>query len=278
MDGFFQASALFAGNANKKSSPKQVILMLDTSLSMYGDKLSRAVESADFFLHNLAPDDEFNLILFNSDTAVFAPKPVSANTEQIENALQFVKNHYISGGTNLKKAFETAVEQSKNFSAGERQIVLISDANPTLETTDINKIEKVFDKENVRLFAFALGANANENLLKSLTEKMRGFYDSARETEDIAVKLKIFFDKIGAPEISNLQFERDENFYDVYATDANSFFGSRFSIVGRYKSAKTQNFLLTGNFGAEGLKFEKMVDLPELDETHSFLPRVWARA
>ncbi|CAN5839956.1 hypothetical protein BH20ACI4_BH20ACI4_21420 [soil metagenome] len=277
-DGFFQASAFFAGNTDKKSSPKRVILMLDTSLSMYGDKLSRAVEAADFFLHNLAPEDEFNLILFNSDTAVFAPKPVSATNEQIENALQFVKNHYISGGTNLKKAFETAVGQTKFFTAGERQIVLISDANPTLETTDINNIEKVFEGVNARLFAFALGANANENLLKSLTEKTHGFYDAARETEDIAVKLKLFFDKIGAPEISNLQLEQDENFYDIYATDARSFFGSHFSIVGRYKSAKTQNFLLTGNFGAENLKFEKSVALPELDETHSFLPRVWARA
>ncbi|MGI9055480.1 MAG: VIT and vWA domain-containing protein, partial [Pyrinomonadaceae bacterium] len=277
-DGFFQASALFAGNTAKKSSPKRVILMLDTSLSMYGDKLSRAVEAADFFLHNLAPEDEFNLILFNSDTAVFAPKPVSANAEQIENALQFVNNHYISGGTNLKKAFETAVGQTKFFTTGERQIVLISDANPTLETTDINKIEKVFEGVNVRLFAFALGANANENLLKSLTEKTHGFYDAARETEDIAVKLKLFFDKIGAPEISNLQLKQDENFYDIYATNENSFFGSHFSIVGRYQNAKTQNFLLTGNFDAENLKFEKSVALPELDETHSFLPRVWARA
>ncbi len=278
-DGFFQASALFAGNQNQTRPPKRVCLMLDTSLSMYGDRLARAVEAADFFLHNLAPEDEFNLILFNGDTAVFAPKPVSATTEQIENALAVCQKFItFRGGTNLKKAFEKAVEQTKFFSTGERQIVLISDANPTLETTDINKIEKVFDNANMRLFAFALGANANENLLKSLTEKTHGFYDAARETEDIAVKLKLFFDKIGAPEISNLRLEENENFYDVYTTDLNSFVGSRFSIVGRYKKPQTQNFLLAGDFDAENLKFEKSFTLPELDETHGFLPRVWARA
>ncbi len=277
-DGFFQTSALFAGNRNQARPPKRVILMLDTSLSMYGDKLSRAVEAADFFLHNLAPEDEFNLILFNGETDTFAPKPVSATSEKIENALQFVKEHYISGGTNLKKAFEKTIEQTRLFSNGEKQIVLISDANPTLETTDVKQIEKVFDGANVRLFAFALGVNADENLLKSLTEKTHGFYDSARETEDIAVKLNLFFDKIGAPEISNLQLAQSKNFYDVYATDEHSYFGSNFSFVGRYKNAQTENFTLTGNFGAENLNFEKSVALPELDETHGFLPRVWARA
>ena len=111
-----------------------------------------------------------------------------------------------------------------------------------------------------------------------MTEKTHGFYDAARETEDIAVKLKLFFDKIGAPEISNLRLAENENLYDVYATDANSFVGSNFSIVGRYKKPQTQNFLLSGNFGAENLKFEKSIELPELDEIHGFLPRVWARA
>ena len=266
-DGFFQANALFAGKQSRKRAPKRVVLMLDTSLSMYGDKLARAVEAVDFFLHNLTPEDEFNLILFNSETAVYAPKPVSVTNEQIENALQFVKEHYISGGTNLKKAFENTIEQTKLFSDGERQIILISDANPTLETTDIKQIEKVFDNQNARLFAFALGANSNEDLLKSLTEKTHGFYDAARETEDISVKLKMFFERVGAPEISNLQLAQDNNFYDVYATNANSYFGSNFSIVGRYKNPKPQNFLLAGTFGAENLKFEKMVELPEFDET-----------
>ena len=71
---------------------------------------------------------------------------------------------------------QTAVEQSKFFQNGERQIVLISDANPTLETTRTKEIEKVFDNSNAQLFAFALGADANENLLKTLTEKTHGYF------------------------------------------------------------------------------------------------------
>lgn len=279
-DGFFQANAVFAKNPATNNPPKRLILMLDTSLSMYGDKLLRTVEAIDYFLHNLSPDDEFNLVLFNDETFLYAPKPVFATTENIENALQFVKDSAISGGTNLKAAFEKSVEQTKLFSAGERQIVLISDANPTLGTIKTKEIEKIFDNQSAKLFAFAIGANANDKLLESLIEKTRGDYEIVSETEDIALKLKIFFEKIGAPDISNLKLasSNDTNLYNVYPSKSNSFFGSNLSYVGRYKKPSTQKFDFSAVSGAETINLSREIALPEFDETHFHLPRVWARA
>ncbi len=275
-DGYFQANTIFAQNPNVEKQSKRLILLLDTSLSMYGDKISRAVESVDFFLHNLAPQDEFNLILFNDEALEFAPKPVSATPEAVEDALQFVKNSSLGGGTNLKNALQKSTEQ--NFSDGERQIVLISDANPTLGTTKIIELEKILDGQNAKFYAFAIGADSNENLLKTLTEKTRGAFDSARETEDISLKLKIFLDKIGTAEISNLKLKSSNNFYEIYPTAENSFFGSNFSIVGRYRQPTTQTVDFSANYGAETLNLSREIALPELDETHSHLPRLWARA
>jgi Ca-activated chloride channel homolog len=278
-DGFFQAQAVFAPRSDAPRQPKRVVLLLDTSLSIYGDKLVRAVEAIDFFLHSLAPEDEFNLILFNDEAAGFAPKPVAATTETVEQAMQFVKDSSLGGGTNLKKAFGKAVEQSEFFSGGERQIILISDANPTLETTEVKEIEKVFDNKSIKLFAFALGADADENLLKDLTAKTRGYFEQARETEDIGLKLKIFLEKIGAADISNLKLLPDANFYDIYAaTGENSFFGSSFAFVGRYRKPQTQAFNFSAQYGAQAINLSQTINLPEFDETHAHLPRVWARA
>ena len=277
-DGFFQAQAIFAQNPNPVKPPKRIVLLLDTSLSMYGDKLARAVEAIDFFLHNLAPQDEFNLVLFNDEADVLAAEPVKATAENVEEALRFVKDSSLGGGTNLKRGLQTALEQAKKFTNGERQIVLISDANPTLETVRTKEIERVFDDRNVKLFAFALGADANVNLLQNLTAKTHGYLDSARETEDIALKLKIFLDKIGAPDISNLRLAPDANLCDIYATSENSFFGSNFSFVGRYKKPQAQTFNFSAESGVENINLSSEIKLPEYDETHSFLPRVWARA
>ncbi|HEX8369845.1 MAG TPA: VIT domain-containing protein [Pyrinomonadaceae bacterium] len=278
-DGFFRTQAVFAANPNAARQPKRVVLLLDTSLSMYGDKLARAVEAIDFFLHNLAPEDEFNLILFNDAADAFAPAPVKATTEKIEEALDFIKNYSLGGGTNLKKGLQAALEQTEKFSAGERQIILVSDANPTLETTATKEIEKVFDNRDAKLFAFALGADINENLLKNLTAKTRGYFEQARETEDIALRLKIFLDKIGTSDISNLKLADDANFYDVYAVAGeNSFFGSSYAFVGRYKKAQTQTVNFSAAYGAEAINLAREINLPEFDETHAHLPRVWARA
>ncbi|MBC7796374.1 MAG: VWA domain-containing protein, partial [Pyrinomonadaceae bacterium] len=277
-DGFFQAQTVFATKREEARQPKRVILLLDTSLSMYGDKLVRAVESVDFFLHNLTPEDEFNLILFGDETAPFAPQPVSVNNESVEKAIEFVKNSTLGGGTNLKKGLQTALEQTKKFSNGEPQIILVSDGSPTLETVQTKEIEKVFDGQNVKLFAFALGANADSKLLSTLTEKTRGYLEQARETENIGLKLKNFFDKVGTSDISNLKLADDANLYDIYATNENSFFGSSAAFVGRYRKPQTQNFAFSAQNGNSTLNLSREINLPELDETHSFLPRVWAQA
>lgn len=278
VDGFFQAQTFFGANPSVEKSPKRVVLMLDTSLSMYGNKLARAVEAVDFFLHSLTSEDEFNLILFNGETQTFFAAPIKANTEAIENAMKFVKNSTLEGGTNLRKALQTAVDESKKFSDGERQIVLISDADPTLETIKIQQFESIFSNQNARLFAFAIGANANTELLENLTSQTHGYYDSANETEDIGTKLRLFFETIGAPDIANLKLADDANLYDIYASGTNSFFGSNFSFVGRYRKPKSQKFGFSANFGNQKINLSSEINLPESDETHSFLPRVWAQA
>ena len=281
-DGYFQAQAIFNQPANAEKSPRRAVLLLDTSLSMYGDRLARAVEAADYFLHDLTEKDEFSLILFGDETDSFSEKPLTATTENVENAMQFIRNSTFGGGTNLKKALQTAIAQTNNFSGGERDIILISDANPTAETTDIKSISALFDNKNdIKLFAFALGNDANESLLESLSAKTHGYFAQARETEDIALALKIFTDKIGAVNIGNLRLKssQTDNFYQIYPSGADSFNGSSFSFVGRYKKPQTQTIIqLTAHSGADEINLSREVSLPEFDDAHPHLPRVWARA
>lgn len=281
-DGYFEARAVFANRAEAEKLPRRVVVMLDTSLSMHGEKLQRAVEATNYFLHALDERDEFNLVLFNTDAKVFAEKPLSANRENVENAARFVKDSSLGGGTNLKKALQTGIARANDFSPGERAIVLISDANPTLETANLKDISGVFERlENApKLFAFALGGDANTNLIKDLTEKTNGAFAAARETEDISSALRIFFSKIGQPTVENLKFTQsdDGNFYQIYATGQNSFAGSSFAFVGRYKQPKTETVNISAHFGASDLNLSRAVVLPEFADERAHLPRVWARA
>jgi Ca-activated chloride channel family protein len=302
-DGYFEARALFnegrnppndatrgrAQDESQTAPPRNIILLLDTSLSMYGEKLTRAVEAVDYFLHGLSPEDRFNLVLFNEETNFFSPVPVEATRESVEQAMQFIKNSSLGGGTDLRKVFEQALAAAESFPAGERNLVLISDANSTLGTTSLKTITRLFDvaagkrdkATHTRLFALALGGDAGDALSAELAKKTHGYFAHARETEDISAMLRILFSKISTPGIENLRFAPTDpsNFYQVYATGENSFDGSSFSYVGRYKKPQAQTSLkLSGQYGSGTINLSRDVMLPEFEDTHAHLPRLWARA
>ncbi|HZS08362.1 MAG TPA: VIT and VWA domain-containing protein [Blastocatellia bacterium] len=296
-DGYFEARALFnerggqskGGDGKGGDAPRQVILLLDTSLSMYGEKLARAVEAIDYFLHGLKPQDQFNLVLFNEEVSPLSATPLPATPEEVERALAFVKGSMLYGGTDLGKALLKAVSLASAFPAGERSVVLVSDANPTLGTINIKRIAQAFDRENnsetrpkTRLFAFAVGSDANHTLLDELARKCHGYLAQARETEDLAVRLKLFFDQVGRPDISGLRLVTDNaaNFYQVYPTHSlHSFDGSSFAFVGRYRKPQSHAALsVQGQYGNDAIRLSRDAPLPELDATHEHLPRLWARA
>jgi Ca-activated chloride channel family protein len=308
-DGYFQATAVFnqsrrqpGQDGHQKAQPaeaanaqtRNVVLLLDTSLSMRGDKLARAYEAVDYFLHGLNPHDSFDLMLFNSETASFSDEPVPATLDRVEQALDFVRGSSLGGGTDLRKALAAGLALADKLPTGERNLVFISDANPTLGTADAKKILGVLkggagasakERSNTatlpRIFAFALGGDADHTLMQELARSTHGHYAEARETEDIALTLKLFFQKLGAPNVEGIKFAPSDasNFYQIYATDEYGMDGSSFSFVGRYKHPQPQAAAsVTGAYGADSISLARTFALPEFEDTHAQLPRVWARA
>jgi Ca-activated chloride channel family protein len=282
--GYFEARAVFnqSGSAtNQNRQPRNVILLLDTSLSMYGEKLKRAVEALDYFLNSLSPQDHFDLILFNEETYAFSPTPLPATPDNREHALDFIRNSMLESGSDLRKALATAVELAPQFPPGERSIVLVSDGNPTLGTRNAKQILQTIQTSSTRVFTFGLGSDANGSLLAELAKTGHGYFGSARETEDITTALRIFFDHVGSTSIENTQLTWNDtnNFYQVYASSDYGFDGSSLAFVGRYRTPSPRtNVTVTGQFGTETIKLSRDVVLPELADIHSHLPRVWARA
>jgi Ca-activated chloride channel family protein len=286
-DGYFEARAIFnqRGNAERDAQqPRNVVLLLDTSLSMYGEKLKRAVEALDYFLHSLKPDDRFDLVLFNEEPTALSATPLSASAENVERALDFIKNSTLGGGTDLRKALTKSIELANAFPKGEHSIVLVSDANPTLGTRNLKQIVAALTSGGApaaRVFAFGLGSDANGALLEALAKSGHGYFARARETEDIATALKLFFEHVGRSSIENLHLTpaQQDNLYQIYASGDYSFDGSSLAFVGRYKQPTPQTSVsVQGYYGTEAINLSRNVSLPEFADTHEHLPRIWARA
>jgi Ca-activated chloride channel family protein len=291
-DGYFEAGAVFneAGRASGVTAPpppRSVLVMLDTSLSMQFEKLDRAYEAAEGLLRSLTPQDTFNLMLFNDDIGVFSNNAVDARPDQVERALSFIKSSYLSGGTDMGGALDRAASLAKSMpSRKERSIVMITDGNSTLASTRTKAIVDRFQKANdtgarARLYVFGIGSDTNIRLLGELARASRGYFDWTRETDDLSFKLKSFVSKVGRDPIDSLKLQNADasNFYHVYPDyEATAYDGTRLSFVGRYKRAGPASLTLTGSEGGRAVRIAKQVALPERDDSHPHIPRMWARA
>jgi Ca-activated chloride channel family protein len=89
---------------------KDVILVLDTSGSMHGEKLEQAKEAVAFVVDNLNPGDRFNIIDFSTGVRSFArelaPVGDAGNYQSYINSLEAI------GGTNISQSLLEAVAQA----------------------------------------------------------------------------------------------------------------------------------------------------------------------
>jgi Ca-activated chloride channel family protein len=289
--GFFQASALFAPvvqtGTTRQAAPRTVIALFDTSLSMQWDKLERSFQTLEAVLRSLRPADRFNVLSFNTETALFAPAPVAGDTAAIEKALDFVRAGRLRGGTDLRRALGAALDQSQ-LGAGERYIILLGDASGTQGTIANAQIAAWYAKQRgalapaarPRTYLFGIGDDANVPLLRMLSRD-DGLMDTVRSTEPIEFKARAFVSKIGARPLDKLQLTIDPptGIDLVYPLDPVSFAGSVASWVGRYtRPGGNATFTARGVRDNRAIEMRATVPLPAESLEHTGLPRTWAKA
>jgi Ca-activated chloride channel family protein len=275
--GYFEASTLLA-NRQSDDAPRLVVALFDTSLSMQWEKLERSYRALEGLLHALRPSDRFDLLLFNSEVAAFAPAPVAASTDRVEKALAFVKQSNLRGGTDLESALTKGLDLAGHGDAAP-YLVLISDGGATIGTIQNARLAAKYSdawkrlpaERRPRTYVFGVGDDANLPLLNLLAAN-DGLVEWVRSTEPIDFKLGAFLSKLGKRPVENLTLSTvpKEDFRLVYPLDDRFFPGSMGSWVGEYVKAGAATFT-AGTAGAQ-------VTLPAQSLDHPQLPRTWAKA
>jgi Ca-activated chloride channel homolog len=286
--GFFQAQALLRipdASSNTAKPARTIILLFDTSLSMQWDKLERSFAACEEALRRLQPTDRFNLLLFNSELTLLALQPRPATLANIEQALAFIRNSRIRGGTDLRRALTAALEQQ---AAGEEYLLLISDGGATENLVHNGKLAAWYSAEwnkkpnaqRPHTIVFGVGDDANKPLLKMLAGNA-GYFDIMRSTEPLEFKLNSFLNKIGLEPVKNLLLTSTpaSNIDLVYPLQDTSFAGSIASWVGRYQQPEPQEtFTVQGLRDRQALRISGVSALPAYETHHPELPRTWAQA
>jgi Ca-activated chloride channel homolog len=298
--GFFAAEALLgkaqesgapaaaaAAPVESPGSPKALIVLLDTSLSMQWEKLERSYQALETLLRTLTPNDKFNLILFNTQTQSFQPAAIPADGAAIQHALDFVRASRLRGGTDLQRALDEALRQCAN-SSGKSYLVLLSDGGATRGTIQNGKLAAWYETawkhlpetSRPKTYIFGVGDDANLPLLKMLARE-DGALENVLSTEPMDFKLTSFLSKIGRNPIGQLQLSvSPEAAVDsVYPLQDAAFSGSLAAWVGRFERAQSNvAFSVQGVRDGQALRLSAKSDLPRESLEHPQLPRLWARA
>ncbi|NDJ76256.1 MAG: VWA domain-containing protein, partial [Chloroflexi bacterium] len=258
--------------------PKDVIIVLDQSGSMFGPKWDQAREAVRFVLDNLNPRDRFNVIVFSTGYRQYATElqPV----EMVPDAQDWISNLEALGGTDIDGALGAAM----NMADPERSTVMLflTDGLPTEGETDPGEIlENVVAaaKPNVRIFTFGVGYDVDTVLLDQLYQTFRGAGTYVQPEERIDEEVSSLYNKISSPVLANVELRVDgvivEDMYPS-APLPDLFAGTQLIITGRYRDSGPATIVLSGELEDELQVFSYNVSFRTNAGGEPFIPRLWA--
>ena len=140
--------------------PVSLGIVLDTSGSMVGEKMSSALAAVDRFLTKLlSPDDEIFLYKFSN-----FPELVQDWTTDRQRMSRAIRRINAGGGTAMLDAIAESVPLAQTGQHRKRAIVLISDGNDTDSQSSLNEVRQLIRESEVMVYAIGIDGQADTTL------------------------------------------------------------------------------------------------------------------
>ena len=280
-DGFFLVLLAPRINTIDQIIPKDLLLVLDRSGSMDGEKFQQAQQAAGYILDNLNSEDRFNIISFSTGIEMYASqlRPASEASE----ARSWVDGLRAEGSTDINRALlEAAAMVNPERST---YLIFLTDGLPTEGVTDSQSILANFASnapENLRLFAFGVGYDVDTILLDTLTQDHHGRSTYVQPGMKLDEVLSSFYNSISTPVMTNLDLSfGDISTYDLYPNPLPDLFaGSQVILLGRYREGGVSDISLAGEVNGSRQTFtysDQVFDkLSPENSLQASIPRLWA--
>ncbi len=255
---------------------KDVILVLDTSGSMAGGKMSQAQEAAAYVIEHLNPEDRFALISFSTGVSLYQRELLPAT--QPGDYRQYIDSLEAVGGTNIS----TALLEAANL-VGERPatIIFLTDGLATEGITNTQLLLEAVGQAmppNARLFAFGVGDDVDTILLDTLAADHRGATTYVRTGQAVDEAVSGFYAKVGSPVLTDITLDmggiRTEQVYPTELPDL--FAGTQLVVAGRYRQGGPTTITLRGTVNGQEQVFTYPDQTFRDEGGNAFIPRLWA--
>lgn len=257
--------------------PREYIFIVDVSGSMWGFPMEITKQLMRNLIVNLNPQDRFNVVLFSSNADIFSPTSVNATSENIENAINFIKGANKWSGTEVLDALKTAYAIPLPDEDMARTMVIATDGYVTVEKACFEMIRENSGKAN--FFAFGIGTGVNRYLIEGMAFAGGGEPFVVESKKVAAKQAERFRQYINTPVLTRIKFTPGKfQAYDVEPVASPDMMAERpILIFGKYKGKATGTVTLTGKVGRKPWRQTFDLSKAKADTANSALRYLWAR-
>ncbi|XP_017290963.1 inter-alpha-trypsin inhibitor heavy chain H3b [Kryptolebias marmoratus] len=189
--------------------PKNIVFIIDQSGSMHGRKMEQTRIALVHILNDLAGDDFFGVISFDSQIFHWKRELVQATSVNLEEAKEFARNIMERGATDINAA---VLEGARMLNAHPREgsasiLILLTDGDPTSGVTNFEIIQS-----NVRraiagkfpLYCLGFGFDVKFEFLEKMSLENNGVARRIYEDSDADVQLKGFYEEVATPLLTDV--------------------------------------------------------------------------
>ncbi|MEM6674222.1 MAG: VIT and VWA domain-containing protein [Planctomycetota bacterium] len=206
-DTWFRAVFTPGAISAKDVMPRDLLLVLDTSGSMMGQKLERARQTALRVVAGLRETDRMNVLLFSSDVEAALPA-MSPMTEENRAKLHAAIDGAEAGGsTALGDALLRIAEEPPGPNRA-RLVVLLTDGRPTFGITDPTRLlaeAQRIAEADLRLHAFGIGDDVDAALLHGIAAATRGGAELFASALEIEPRVRQLLSRTSAPVLTDVR-------------------------------------------------------------------------
>lgn len=194
----------FGERVDDNRLPREVIYVIDTSGSMEGASIKQAKAALRMALGQLAPEDRFNVIQFNSSTEMLFASARQASVANVVAARRYVDRLLASGGTEMMPALRAALEAPPR-EGFLRQVVFMTDGSVSNEEQLFSLIQDRLGQ--ARLFTVGIGSAPNGHFMSRAARLGRGSFTFIGEVGEVGEKMGALFARLEHPVLSDIEVE-----------------------------------------------------------------------
>ncbi|CAJ0826015.1 13819_t:CDS:2, partial [Entrophospora sp. SA101] len=221
----------------------EIVFIIDRSGSMQGERIKKAGQALELFLHSLPEDCYFNVVSFGSRHDSLFPKSQKYSQKTLDRAINLAKNLDAKyGGTEIYNPIKWAFDnQLKTMTT---TLFLLTDGkvwevDKIIELINQN-VEDKKQKNDLRIFTLGIGNGVSHNLVESVARSGNGYAEFVTNKERMDKKILGMLKNAVKPPINDYKIKWTTS-YDKQDEDENKLFNYLFEVEGAKKKEEKKD-------------------------------------